>query len=316
MFCLASRTTTSASFSQCDWTRDGVLLLNQLKGPTGLFLDNGDDDISIYIADSGNDRIVKWTPEQSMNSPLTIHINGTDQLSYPRDIVMNKTDGSMFICDKGNKRIVHWMNNSLNGQTFLSNVECESLAMDKQGSLIASELDKDRVTKWEKTDGMFSTEKAVAGAYGKGSNLNQLNNPRNIILDEQDQAIYISDSDNHRILKWIKGAKQGIVVAGGNGKGNGLHQLAHPRGIALHPNGDLYIADTSNNRIVRWRQQAASGTVIVQGDASEQAAEPFGLIFDQHYRNLYVTDWANSLFLRFFIDGMGNCGKISFFFEI
>jgi hypothetical protein len=34
--------------------------------------------------------------------------------------------------------------------------------------------------------------------------------------------LYVSDRDNHRVMKWIKDAKEGIVVAGGNGQGNSL----------------------------------------------------------------------------------------------
>ncbi|CAF4452303.1 unnamed protein product, partial [Adineta steineri] len=29
-------------------------------------------------------------------------------------------------------------------------------------------------------------------------------------------------------MKWKKGAKEGSIVAGGNGVGNGLNQLVHP----------------------------------------------------------------------------------------
>jgi len=316
-----STTTSAPSYStstqmlhpQCDWTRDGVVVLNQLNHPTGLFVDN-DDGISIYVADSGNHRIVKWTPDDLMGSPVVILINGTGQLSYPRDIAINKKDGTMFICDKGNSRIVRWRENSTEGQTLLSNVECESLMMDHEGSLIASELNRDRVTKWHGIDEKESTQKVVAGGHGKGSALNQLNQARDIVIDEQDHSIYISDSDNHRIIKWTEGATEGIVVAGGNSKGNGTHQLAYPRGIALDGNGNLYIADTSNNRIVRWKQGAQSGTVIVSGEligSGQQPPEPFGMTFDEHFHNLYVTDWANSRLLRFYIDGMGNCVTIT-----
>jgi sugar lactone lactonase YvrE len=296
----------------CDWTRDGVTVLSQLKNPTGLFIVEDDDDVSIYVADSGNHRVVKWTPNDSMNSPVIISINGTNQLSYPRDILVSKKDGSIFICDKGNERIVRWNKEATQGQTLLTNVECESLIMDKSGSLIAPQLNKDRVTKWQGIDETHSSEKTIAGGHGKGSDLNQLNHPRDIFLDEQDQSIYVSDSDNHRIIKWTQGSKEGIIVAGGNGRGNKHDQLAHPRGIALHSNGDLYIADTSNNRIVKWKQGAETGTIIVDGHLfgrGQHSPQPFGLVFDQHYRNLYVTDWANSRLVRFSIDGMGNCGK-------
>ncbi len=45
--------------------------------------------------------------------------------------------------------------------------------------------------------------RAMAGVYRKRSNLNQLNQPRDIFIDENDKSIYISDSANHRIIKWI-----------------------------------------------------------------------------------------------------------------
>jgi hypothetical protein len=79
--------------------------LNQLKGPTGLFTEHDDDNISIYIyiADSGNHRIIKWGLEASLHSPVVISINGSGQLSYLRHIIMDKKDRSMFIYDKGNK---------------------------------------------------------------------------------------------------------------------------------------------------------------------------------------------------------------------
>ncbi|CAF1108777.1 unnamed protein product [Adineta steineri] len=308
-----SSTASKPFHPSCDWSSDSNTVLNKLKGPTGLFLDDRND-TSIYIADSGNHRILLWTPEQSINNPISISMKETDRLSYPRDIVIDKMDESIFICDKGNKRVLKWMKDSKISHTIIPNIECESLLIDNQGSLIISEINKDRITKWEKINSTQSNVHVIAGGYGKGSNLNQLNQPRNIIFNENDQSIYISDSANHRIIKWIKGAKEGIVIAGGNGQGNGTHQLAFPRGIALHSNGDIFIADTSNHRIVRWTQQAKSGTIIIDGDqqnSRQLLSEPFDLIFDQHYRNLYVTDWTNSRLLRFFIDGMGNCVTIT-----
>jgi DNA-binding beta-propeller fold protein YncE len=93
----------------------------------------------------------------------------------------------------------------------------------------------------------------------------------------------------------IKGAKQGIIVAGGNGP----HQLTYPRGIALHPNGDLFIVNTDRHRIAQWAQQAKSGTVIIDGnfnDFRQQSPQPFGLIFDNNYHNLYVSTLTLTIF--------------------
>ncbi|CAF1010059.1 unnamed protein product, partial [Adineta steineri] len=40
--------------------------------------------------------------------------------------------------------------------------------------------------------------------------------PIQIFVDE-DYAVYVADTLNQRIMKWNKDAKEGIVVAGGNG---------------------------------------------------------------------------------------------------
>jgi len=45
--------------------------------------------------------------------------------------------------------------------------------------------------------------------------------------------MYIAENNNHRVMKWLKGAKKGIIVAGGNGVGSDLNQLNAPRGIQV-----------------------------------------------------------------------------------
>ncbi len=54
----------------------------------------------------------------------------------------------------------------------------------------------------------------VAGGNGQGDHLNH---PTSIFVD--DNALYVSDSNNHCVIKWIRHTKKGIVVAIGNGQG-------------------------------------------------------------------------------------------------
>ncbi|CAF4931196.1 unnamed protein product, partial [Rotaria sp. Silwood2] len=44
---------------------------------------------------------------------------------------------------------------------------------------------------------------------------------------------------NARVMKWVEGAKQGIVVAGGQGQGNGLTQLYYPEGVVVDQLGTV-----------------------------------------------------------------------------
>ncbi|CAF4625335.1 unnamed protein product, partial [Rotaria socialis] len=90
----------------------------------------------------------------------------------------------------------------------------------------------------------------VAGGNGQGDGLNQLNEPRYLFVD-RDHSVYVSDNLNHRVMKWNKGAKEGIVVAGGQGQRNALTQLYHPNGIFVDTLGTRFVADSSNHRVMR-----------------------------------------------------------------
>ena len=109
-------------------------------------------------------------------------------------------------------------------------------------------------------------------------------------------SIYVSDSGNHRIIKWEVNATQGIVVLGGNGNGSRTDQLSTSGGIILDDNGTIYVADEENNRVLSVPVGARNGTVIAgghgQGSASNQLNRPISLTMNLEGQ-LYVSDWNN-----------------------
>ncbi|CAF5185819.1 unnamed protein product [Rotaria sp. Silwood1] len=106
-------------------------------------------------------------------------------------------------------------------------------------------------------------------------------------------------------MKWNKGAKEGIVVAGGQGFGNALTQLRWPEGLFVDTLGTIYVADFGNHRVMRWPKGAKQGTVIVgengEGEGANQFNDLGGLSFDRH-GNLYVVDFRNHCVQRFSIE--------------
>ncbi|CAF4573317.1 unnamed protein product [Didymodactylos carnosus] len=106
-------------------------------------------------------------------------------------------------------------------------------------------------------------------------------------------------------MKWVEGAKQGIVVAGDQGEGNGLTQLSYPEGVVVDQLGTVYVADQGNHRIMRWPKGVTKGSVIVGGNGgggqSNRLNGPIGLSFDRH-SNLYVVDYRNHRVQKFNID--------------
>jgi sugar lactone lactonase YvrE len=120
-------------------------------------------------------------------------------------------------------------------------------------------------------------------------------NEYDIFVDEE-QSVYVSDCRNHRVMKWLKGAHEGIVVAGGKGLGEELTQLSYPNGVWVDDMGTVYVTEDGNNRVTRWLRGGTRGVVLVggngEGNATTQFNGPEGLSFDRR-GNLYVADWDN-----------------------
>ncbi|CAF5182411.1 unnamed protein product, partial [Rotaria magnacalcarata] len=145
----------------------------------------------------------------------------------------------------------------------------------------------------------------VAGGNGQGDELNQLNHPAYLFVD-RDHSLYVSNWNNNRVMKWVEGAKEGIVVAGGQGEGDALTQLHCPYGLFVDTLGILYVADSWNHRVMHWTQgDNKQGTVIVGGNGAgagvNQFNVPIGLSVDRH-GNLYVAEYGNHRVQRFSIE--------------
>ena len=295
-------------YKRARWESNGVTVaggngrghqLNQLNGPRGLFVD---DDHTIYIADYRNHRIMEWK-RNVISGRVVAGGNGLgnrfEQLHFSTDILIDKETKDLLICDYGNQRVMKYTRENCTTRVKVSTVNSHGLAMDINNILYTSDYEKEAVLRDtnEKTN-------RVAGGNGTANLLNQFSYPTYIFVDLYN-SIYISDTHNHRVMKWTTGANQGIVVAGGHGQGNDLKQLSSPRQISVDFFGNIYIADSGNHRIMRWFKNDLQGTVIAggnnPGNQPNQLKFPWGLSFDQ-LDNLYVADWGNSRIQRFDIE--------------
>ena len=53
-------------------------------------------------------------------------------------------------------------------------------------------------------------------------------------------------------MAWKKGAKEGIVIVGGNGKGAEADQLSASHVVFFDRYGHLYVTDWGNHRVQRF----------------------------------------------------------------
>ncbi|CAF1434136.1 unnamed protein product [Adineta steineri] len=222
---------------------------------------------------------------------------GLDQLNSPFGIYIDKKK-NIFIADCGNHRIVKWNCNAKKGQI-------------------------------------------IAGGNGVGYRIDQLNLPTDVIIDQRNHSVIIADHDDRRVIRWLNQKQQilirnincyglvmgkhgflyvsddeknevrrwkmgeynneGIVVAGGNGRGDQLNQLNTPTFIFVDEDQSLYVSDKNNHRVMKWRKDAKEGVIVAGGNGKganlNQLSHPQGVLVDD-LDQIYVADVANDRIMR------------------
>ncbi|CAF0862378.1 unnamed protein product [Adineta steineri] len=133
-----------------------------------------------------------------------------------------------------------------------------------------------------------------------GSDSLHLGAPFGVFIDtEHGNNIYVADTDNHRVQKFLHGSltSGGITVAGGNSRGNASNQLDRPSSIYVDKDENVYVADNENNRVQLWAKGATSGITVAgghgKGKALNQIGACQGIFVHEKTKTLYVSDFYN-----------------------
>ncbi|CAF0856568.1 unnamed protein product [Adineta steineri] len=145
-----------------------------------------------------------------------------------------------------------------------------------------------------KQDGM-----RVAGSSEKGNATNQLDEPYNLFI-VQDETMIIVERENDRVSQWKIGDKNGQVLAGGHGPGDKLNQLNRPSDVVIDKRTDSFIICSRDSRqVVRWSRHSG----ITQGESLINDISCRGLaIDDQEF--LYVSDVREHVVRRYQMPNM------------
>ena len=211
---------------------------------------------------------------------------------------------------------------------------------DDNQSIVIADQWNDRIVEWKMG---ASNGIVIAGGRGHGNRLDQLYYPTDVLIDKENNSLFIADRFNRRVLRWSRrqgttqgevivdnidcfglaidhqrylyvsdaetdevrrytiGDKNGIVVAGGNGKGNQLDQLNIPTYLFVDEEQALYVSDFDNHRVMKWNKDADLGIVVagerVKGSALTQLFYPQGLFVDTS-GTIYVADAGNNRVIR------------------
>ncbi len=210
-------------------------------------------------------------------------------------------DQTIYIADCENHRIVEWKHGAINGQVVAGgkgpgnqmnhlNYPSDIIVDKERNNLIICDYGNRRVVRWARRNGT---------------------NGQIIISDidcwrltiDDNGYLYVSDYKKHEVRRWKIGDTSGILVAGGNGQGNGLNQLDLPTCIFIDNDLSIYVSDRQNHRVMKWMEGAKEGTIVageqVSRNSLTQLLYPQGVIVD-HLGTVYVTDADHHRIMRWY----------------
>ncbi|CAF1282476.1 unnamed protein product [Rotaria sp. Silwood1] len=220
--------------------------------------------------------------------------NGSHQLDSPDGLFVDD-DQMIVITDVGNHRIVQWNMGDTNGQIvagghgpgnrmYQLNEPTDVLIDKETDSFIICDSLNERVVRWSRGKGTSQGEILIDNIRCWG-----------LAMDDQ-RYLYVSDTTNNAVKRYQIGDKNGILIAGGNGKGDGFTQFSNPKYLFVDRQQAIYVSDSYNNRVVKWNKGTTEGFVVAgdkgRGDASTQLYYPYGLFVDTSGA-IYVGDSGN-----------------------
>ena len=230
-------------FGMVESDADGEL--GRLNEPWGLTVS---DDGSVYVADTWNHRVQKFTAAGEPELAWGRFGDKTDleNMWGPRDVAIGPL-GQVYVADTGNKRVsvfsaegdpVRQIGSGgvLDGEFD----EPVGLAVSDDGSLFVADTWNGRVQVFD-AQGDYMRQWRSPGWHGQS-----LDNKPYLALDGSGRVI-ASDPEGYRILVWDSIGSP-VEVWGEYGSDTSAFDL--PTGISLDGQGGLYVIDSGNNRVM------------------------------------------------------------------
>ncbi|MBI5835608.1 MAG: fibronectin type III domain-containing protein [Candidatus Eisenbacteria bacterium] len=232
------------------WNVGGPGSAVSLRLPQGVATDPAGN---VYIADTGNNRIVVISPDGTLLR--TFGTFGSDSAGYNSPTALAVDDeGAVWICDRGNDRIkkVDSLGRTLELLPKAGTVNRPSGVCFEPHSreIYVADQGHHRILRFH-LDGSRSTD----FGNGPGSEVGQFNQPTGVTTDGLGR-IYVADTGNDRFQVFLAGSPSPLNVFGTIGLTNGNEDvlagqllLRKPRGMANSGSNGVII-DTDNTRAI------------------------------------------------------------------
>lgn len=209
--------------------------------PTGVAVD---DSGYVYVVDSNNDRIQKFTATGSFITKWGSYGSGNGQFTNPECIAIDRL-GFVYVGDGGvpsaNQRIQKFTRNGTYvtqwGSPGVGNGQFTSpygVAVDASGSFVyVADYGNGRIQKFTNAGGFVA-------AWGG------LSYPRSVAVDAAGD-VYVADQNNHRVVKF---SATGAYLTEWGSYGNGDGSFNTPVGVSAdRTTGRIIVSDFNNDRL-------------------------------------------------------------------
>jgi DNA-binding beta-propeller fold protein YncE len=252
-----------------------------------------------YVADSGNDRIERFSLDGSEPMQWGTKGSAPGQFSYPRGLAADTTE--VLVADDDNHRIEKFDPNG----AFQSSAGSQGagpgqfgfpygITLDAAGNAYVADDINHRVVK-------LNPELTFARAWGGfGSKPGQLAFPRALASDPAGDT-YVADTANDRVQVFDP---EGRLLRTIGVSARALSVLTAPRGLALDPTGRLLVSDTVGNRVELFSpgSDAFAGTWTAAGGHRPGFDRPAGIAVNPR-GPVYLADQGNERVLHLWGDG-------------
>ena len=152
-----------------------------------------------------------------------------------------------------------------------------------------------------------------------GTGFSELSNPTAIYVDVNG-TMYILDTNNYRVVKWVRGEPLGFSVVGNRGPGSTLDKFSTSYGMYVDKEMNIYVSDYANHRVTKWFNGNTTAGVVVSitsismnlsniehnhtlcdqvagsssmpGNSSNLLRNPYDIYVDANY-TIYIVDYGN-----------------------
>ncbi|WP_022929448.1 NHL repeat-containing protein [Patulibacter americanus] len=277
------------------------------------------DQVVVFVADAGNDRVLRYGLEPNSLRPYGPPRSTADagiNLKRPQGVSVDGAGTRLFIPDNQNHRVL-----VVHASTFKTIGEAGSFgkglgqfqfpydtALDARNQLYVGDNINGRVNVYD------GASLDLLGTFGgTGYRVGRFSIVRAVATNHSDPAggVWVADTANNRIQRM---SAEGRVTSAWGVAGRSAGFYSRPRGVAFRPDGGIEVADTFAHRVsvtdpdgtvagVFGRISKLNNFAAPGSDTSNQLLVPSGVAYDTQGGS-WVADTFNNRLVRF--DNAGN----------